>query len=183
MKNAPLYAIGSLFVLAAVSSSKSSSKKNTSTPTNNPQPGTPANGSGTVWKPTDGPIKLNPGVSSGNKTCKNKLEFYNEEKAMCTPFWVPGETEAVVETHINNELKNVKDKSFNFLCADKGIDENAIPNQNALQIIINVINKMWSIPKDQLPPKASSPSWIREIWQRSMAIYYDKVCYNPVGKS
>lgn len=176
MNPLPLLAIGAVVLLASGSSkdsSKNSSSKSPDKPIRNP-----AVNSGKIG-----------GLSSGGKTKEDcsSLEYYDEKKATCVPFWVEGETDEIVKKEIQNEVNKFEDKSFASICEDQAAKTDLdvpTPNKNAQKVIVNVINKLWGVPKNRLPPVEgsntkkikASPAWLWTIWNRVGAIYYKEVC-------
>lgn len=64
------------------------------------------------------------------------------------------------------------------LCSDETDGKgNFETNKQALKIIIETITELWPVvTKDALPPKPNSATWLIEIWNRVVKIYYKEIC-------
>lgn len=121
-------------------------------------------------------------VISGNIeliTCK--LNQFKDNFGNCRDYWIEGETDLAVSQALDNELLKYKNKSWDEMCADKKVDNGTIsflPNANSLAIVKSIITTLWNplITKKELPPKDNSPEYIKVVWKKVTAIYFNKVC-------
>lgn len=186
----PLFLILGLGALALVSSKKSSSsskKEKEEVPDYGDVLQVPDNNI-----PDYGGIIQVPGKQTGVKgktglkDTKCKITQYLDNNT-CVDFWIPGPTDDAVKNEIDLQLAAIsyseKDK-FNIFCEDVQINDQQFKiNEKKLQILRNVINKLWpNIPKDMLPPVVSSPDWLHEIWRRCKNIYDYRVCGIDINK-
>lgn len=172
MKNTiPILAVGA-FVLMSAFSKKSSKSSGTSETKPSEEP------------KDDGvkPAKYVPPISPPTKDatlilCK-ETEFYNPQTKQCEPFWVDGETDNEVYKHFNKIIAdNNLGNDPNKICVDIYVNGEAQQNKLAQDIIKKTITDLWeTIPMSELPPKPSSPKWLKTIWERVTNLYYKKIC-------
>lgn len=131
---------------------------------------------------TDGKKSKDEIVVAGNiKLVDCKVNEFNDN-GICKKYWIDGETDLAVSQALDALIESkYKGKSWDEMCADKKVDNGAIiflPNTNSLEIVKTIIANLWKpvITKKMLPPKDSSPEYVKVVWKKVTAIYFNKVC-------
>jgi hypothetical protein len=171
MKNTiPVLAVGA-FILMSAFSKKSGGSSNSKT------------------EPNDGKDEINPKSAKyvppitpepkdANLILCKENEFYNPQTKQCEPFWVDGQTDNMVYEHFNKIInENKLNGDINKICIDVYENGEAQQNKLAQDIIKKTITDLWEeVPMSALPPKESSPKWLKTIWTRVTNLYYKKIC-------
>jgi hypothetical protein len=128
-----------------------------------------------------GDINYNTGSDGSKLQFKCNEYQYLKKDGTCETFWKDG----ITDNQVFKEIDRVKTLYFpgkptwDSMCADKKVDFELLPNPNAQKIIKQVIFDVWKssgVKVNMLPPTKKSPEWIKIVWKKVTAIYFDKVC-------
>lgn len=173
MKNTiPIMAVGAFVLMTAFSKKTSKNSASESKSDENPPENPPENDPEKQTWHVIFPQKENMYLAC------NEDQFFNEQTKKCEFFWIKGQTDQIVYEKFSEIItKNNLGTDQNKICIDIYVNGEAQQNKLAQDIIKKTIVECWKqIPLSELPPKATSPKWLKTIWERVTKLYYTKIC-------